>query len=599
MLTFFDYANIVFYFAFIVGVGLYFARKSKDTSDYFRGGGALPWWVTGASAWMAGFSAWTFTGAAGKIYDTGLYPLVLYYANLAAAFVLFWGTARRFRRMRVVTPLEAVRLRFGPKSQQFYTWMRLPIMVIFGGLGLNAVGVFMSAVFGVDLVPTLIFLGVVVTTVSLLGGSFGVAASDFVQMLVVVTVAVVVSILALAQPAVGGLSGLFDKLPERHFDWSEFTRPSFVIFWFLALSIGNIISQNSMDNSAKYLMLSSDRDARKMLIIPFLGALFGPIIWFIPSLSAAITHPDLGTQFPALPFPQEAAFLATSQAVLPAGMLGLLICGIFAATLTTLDASLNQSAGIFVRNFYLPIINPDSSERRLLIMSKLATGVMGLLTISLALFVAWLRATGRAGGLFDLITQVATSIMLPMSVPLFLGLYFRRTPGWSTWTTVLIGLATAWFVKFRLVPADFAFLPGFSGPHLPEETTTFYIFATIFIVGPVCIGWFFLTSLFYQRQPAAYREEVDAFFNRLSTPYGGMDNEKPRENFGLLLAIGKLSMIYGGFIGLFSFVPNSPTGRLCFLIGGGSIIAMGFLLFRIYKPKAAAALAAAQLKRLE
>lgn len=582
MLTVFDYANIVFYFVFIIGVGVYFARKSKDTSDYFRGGGALPWWVTGASAWMAGFSAWTFTGAAGKIYDTGLYPLVLYYANLLPIALLIWVTARRFRRMRVVTPLEAVRQRFGPGSQQFYTWMRLPIMVIFGGLGLNAVGVFMSAVFGVDLVTTLVFLGVIVTAVSLLGGSFGVAASDFVQMLVVVAVAVIISVLALAQPAVGGLGGLVERVPARHFDWSEFARPSFVVMWFLALSFNNLLAQNSIDASAKYLMLSSDRDARKMLMIPLLGALFGPIIWFIPAMSAAVTHPDLAAQFPNLPFPQEAAFLATSQAVLPQGMLGLLICGIFAATLTTMDASLNQSAGIFVRNFYLPVLNPRASEKRLLVMSKLATGVMGLLTIALALVVAWLRATGRAGGLFDLITQTAISIMLPMAIPLFLGLFYRRTPGWSTWSTALLGLAASWAVKFRLTPEHLAGIPGLGGPYTGEERTSFYIFATVLAVSVVCIGWFFFTSLFYERAAPAFREEVDAFFERVGTPVGRLAGEAPRENRPLLLAIGRLSVIYGGFIALFALIPNPPGGRLCYLLGGGVIALVGVLLARCY-----------------
>ena len=585
MLTAFDYLNIAFYFAFVIGVGLHFVRKSRDTSDYFRGGGAMPWWVAGASAFMAGFSAWTFTGAAGKIYDTGLYPIVLYYANLGALAVLFFATARRFRRMRVVTPLEAVRLRFGPGAQQFYTWMRLPIMVIFGGLGLNAVGVFMSAVFGVDLVAMLVLLGFVITLVSLLGGSFGVAASDFVQMLVVVMVAVVVSLLALAQPAVGGLPGLVEKLPARHFDWTEFTRPSFVLLWFLALSLGNVISQNSMDNSAKYLMLSSDRDARKMLLIPFVGAVLGPVIWFIPSLSAAVTHPDLGARFPALPFPQEAAFLATSEAVLPRGMLGLLICGIFAATLTTLDASLNQSAGIFTRNFYLPVLRPAASERRLLVVSKIATAAMGALIIGVAVFVAWLRATGRAGGLFDLITQVATSVMLPMSIPLFLGLYFRRTPAWSTWTTVLLGLALAGLVRFGLSPASISWIPGFAGPHLPEETTTFHIFATLFLVGPACVAWFFLTTLFYDRSPAAYREQVEEFFSRLRTPLDPASADVGRPDVGFLLTIGRLCLLYGSFIALFGLVPNTPAGRLCFLLGGGAISGIGGLLLLIYRPR--------------
>lgn len=588
MLTVFDYLNIAFYFAFVIGVGLYFVRKSKDTSDYFRGGGAMPWWVAGASAWMAGFSAWTFTGAAGKIYETGLYPVVLYYANLAALFVLFFFTARRFRRMRVVTPLEAVRLRFGPASQQFYTWMRLPVMIIFGGLGLNAVGVFMSAVFGLDLVTTLIVLGLVITIVSLLGGSFGVAASDFVQMLVVVMVAVVVSVLALAQPAVGGLSGLIKQLPAHHFNWSEFSRPSFIILWFLALSLGNVFGQNSIDSSAKYLMLSHDRDARKMLIIPFFGAVLGPVIWFIPSLSAVLTHPDLASQFPSLPFPQEAAYLATSQAVLPRGMLGLLICGIFAATLTTLDASLNQSAGIFTRNFYLPVVDPAASERRLLVVSKIATGAMGVLIVGVALFVAWLRATGRAGGLFDLITQVATSVMLPMAIPLFLGLYYKRTPGWSTWSTVLIGLALAWIVKFKLTPESISWIPGLSGPYKPEETTTFYIFATLFVVGPACVAWFFFTSLFYSRTTPAYREEVESFFASLRRPLDESETAGARENTGFLLTIGRLCLLYGGFIAVFALIPNTTTGRLCFFAGGGVIMLIGFGLLRIYRPAASA-----------
>jgi len=57
MATPYDFLSIAFYFCFIAWVGIYFARRSKNTSDYFRAGSVLPWWVTGASTWMAGFSA--------------------------------------------------------------------------------------------------------------------------------------------------------------------------------------------------------------------------------------------------------------------------------------------------------------------------------------------------------------------------------------------------------------------------------------------------------------------------------------------------------------------------------------------------------------
>ena len=138
MLTRYDFISIAFYFLFIAGVGIYFMWRSKNTSDYFRAGGLLPWWVTGASTWMASFSAWTFTGAAAKMYQTGPYVFGLYYAVLVPWAVLLFYTCYRFRRMQVITPLEAVRLRFGQTSQVFFTWSRLPFMLIFGGISLNA-----------------------------------------------------------------------------------------------------------------------------------------------------------------------------------------------------------------------------------------------------------------------------------------------------------------------------------------------------------------------------------------------------------------------------------------------------------------------------
>jgi SSS family solute:Na+ symporter len=89
MITKFDYISIIFYFVFVVTVGVVFSRRNKNTSDYFRGGGIMPWWMAGVSAWMASFSAWTFTGAAGKIYQNGPFVLLLYYSSIAA-FVIIW-----------------------------------------------------------------------------------------------------------------------------------------------------------------------------------------------------------------------------------------------------------------------------------------------------------------------------------------------------------------------------------------------------------------------------------------------------------------------------------------------------------------------------
>ncbi|HEX2099685.1 MAG TPA: hypothetical protein VHF69_03420 [Candidatus Synoicihabitans sp.] len=616
MITVYDYLNIGFYVAFIVGVGVYFSRRSRNTSDYFRGGGALPWWITGASAWMAGFSAWTFTGGAGKMYEAGPYAVVLFYQNVLAMFVLLFFTCYRFRRMRVVTPFEAVRLRYGPGVQQFYTWVRLPVSLIFSSLGLNFVGVFMAAVFQTDLTTTLIALGLIVTFVSMLGGAFGVAASDFVQMLLVVTVTITIAALALAQPEIGGVSGLIDRAPAAHFAWSEFARPQYIGMWFLALTINTILGKNSLsdESSAKYMMARSDRHARLALIIPIIGTLVGPLVWLIPPMAAAITHPDLGLQFPNMKFPNEAAFLATAHHVLPQGMLGLLICGIFAASLTTMDASLNQGAGMFVRNFYLPVINPDCSERKLLWLSKIATACFGAIIITFALIISRVRSLG----LFDLLNQVGVSLLLPLAIPACLGIFYKRTPSWAGWSTVLIGFGvsiavtmpsairdllnglvlgvgaitpggvrtaiTAWVDAggFRpiLQPEHFAWLPGLAGPYKPEELTEFRVVATVGANLVVCVAWFFFTSLFYHRAPVAYRKNVDEFFERMRTPLPDDPAAAVQENYGFVDTVGRLCVLYGGFIVVLAAIPNTFGGRVCYVACGALIACVGVLLRR-------------------
>lgn len=583
MITGYDTINIAFYFLFIAGVGIYFMWRSKNTSDYFRAGGLLPWWVTGASTWMASFSAWTFTGAAAKMYQSGPYAFGLYYSVLIPWAVLLFFTSFRFRRMQVVTPLEAVRLRFGQTSQVFFTWSRLPFMLIFGGISLNAIAVFMAAVFQMDVQMVMVGMAIVVTMLALLGGSFGVAASDFVQMFLIVLVTMVVTVLALRLPEIGGISGMVEKAPSAHFHWREIARPEFILLWFVALNITKLFEENAIDKSAKFLMARDDRNARMTLIIPAVGAIFGPLLWLVPPTVAAIKHPDMAAVFPNLKIPEEAAFLQTAADVLPQGMLGLLVCGIFAATLTSMDAGLNQGAGIFVRNFYLPVMNPDCSEKKLLIVSKIVTGVCGLIMLGFGLM--W--ETMRESNLFDLVNQVAISLGIPISIPLFLGLFWRKTPPWAAWSTVLVGLAVSLGLNVLLKDsaghtslARFAWIPGLGGEIKPEEATQFALFATVFVVGGISITWFFLTSIFYDRSPESYKRSVDEFFHRLNTPVEAKTGEEAREDQAVAGSIGKLLLIYGGFVASLVWIPNAPVGRMTFLAIGGVMVAFGLLLWR-------------------
>src|SRR2546421_12251695 len=87
MITNYDKFIIAFYFVFVLAIGMALRRVSKNTSDYFRCGGAMPWWIAGTSAWIAGFSAWTFVGAAAKVYEAGTLVLCVFYPT---AFFCCW-----------------------------------------------------------------------------------------------------------------------------------------------------------------------------------------------------------------------------------------------------------------------------------------------------------------------------------------------------------------------------------------------------------------------------------------------------------------------------------------------------------------------------
>lgn len=573
MVTTYDYFIIGFYLVFILVIGLIFRRMSTDTSDYFRAGGAMPWWITGASAWVAGFSAWTFTGAAGMIYETGTLVLCLYYSSVVAMLIVFAWTCLRFRRMRVVTWMEAVRLRYGPVSEQFYLWAKLPLLLFTSGVSLNAIGVFISSIFHIDMVTTLIVLGLLVTVVTFAGGAWAILASDFVQMCLVVTITLLAAALTLHLPEIGGISGLIEKVhvPLAPSHWSQVAQSFTIVPWVLAITWMQIMNYNNMELSITYLMVQSDRDARRMVLIPIIGSLIAPFIWAIPPLAATILHPNLAAEYPALKQPHEAAFVAICLQVMPQGLLGLFISAMLGATLTSMDVGLNKCVGIFVRSFYLPVVQPDCPEKRLLIISKLCTMLFGCIIITFALLVNQFRTVN----LFDFVNQVAASLTIPLAIPLCFGLFFKRTPAWSAWSTGVVGFIVSLFINVWLGHH----FQDFVGTVSPREQTYLLFATTTFGTLLFAGGWYFCTTFFYDASPAEDRARTEEFFQRLNTPVEKTGVAGVQEKIYRLL--GLLCLVYGTFILLLTLIPNSFIGRMCFVFSGGIIFAIGALLYYV------------------
>ena len=575
MLSKYDYLVIGFYFAFMAMIGWVCRKFIGNTSDYFRGGGKMLWWMAGCSAFVGQFSAWTFTGAAGKAYLDGPVIMVLYFANALGFFCNFAFFAPRFRQMRVITSIQAVKARFGNGSEQFFTWVQLPVGVLYAAIWLSGLAVFISAAFNMDLYLTVIVTGSVVLIMAVIGGSWAVAAGDFIQTLVLMPITLVTAFLAIAQ--VGGWSRFLEKLPHHYLHWTESARPEILYLWIIAIIIKQFISTNNMLEAARYLNAKDGHQARKAALLASILFIIGPVFWFIPPMVARIVHPDLHTVFPNLKNPAEGAFVVAGLDNMPVGMLGLLISGIFGATMSNMDIGLNRNAGFFAKNFYQIIIRPQAHEREMLLVSKIVTFLLGILVISAAL----VFSTGNIG-LFNLMLQFGGLIAAPYCIPLIWGTLIKRAPAWAGWTTVLVGFAVSWAGNEYLTADWLQKIMGWSVPLSARESSDWVLLLGVLFNTIVCSAWFLGSCLFANTRSTPEKERVDKFFTQMQTPIDFHKEEGSGNDAQQYRTLALLSLIYGAFISLLLLIPNSPLGRLGMFTCAGTMLGVGGLLYWNY-----------------
>jgi Na+/proline symporter len=404
-----------------------------------------------------------------------------------------------------------------------------------------------------------------------------VVASDFMQVLTLMPITLVAAWLALQHPGVGGVAGFFEKLPANNFDWSLVARSQIVWLWVFATFIQKFVSTNNMLDSSRYLSAKDSSHARKAALFGAFLNFVGPAIWFIPPLAASIVFADLGSVFPELGAKAfEGAYVAMAVETMPQGMVGLLLCGIFAATMSSMDSGLNRNAGIFVKNFYYPVLRKRASDGELLWAGRVVTLLFGGLVICAAL---WFVALEELP-IFDLMLQFGALVGLPYSIPLVLGMFVKRVPPWAAWSTMLIGFGVSYLVKNVIDPDLFRQLMAMEG-ELTANETSFY-FYTASVLGNLVIagGWYLFTTQFYQKASADSQQRDAAFFERMSTVLvtseGTADGSERDVQQRMLL--GKLCLVYGGCIMLMALIPNGLEGRLCFLFCGGVVAATGWCL---------------------
>lgn len=578
MLTNWDYLVIALYLIFMMLIGLVCKKMNKNASDYFRGGGNMLWWMSGMSAFATAFTAYSFTAASAKVYETGLFLIVIYLLGTINQILIYYFFADRFRQMRAVTICDAIKRRFGKSSEQFWVWTSLLTGLFNGGVMLYIIALFVSAALGIDINIMIVALGVTVTIMAMTGGSWAVVASDFIQMLIVIVISVTISIKAFQIPGVGGIQGMIEKMPAHFTNFDLFERPSIWISFLILTTIRGFLQTADLTQSGrKFLYAKDGKEAKKSVFISLVGTPLLPIIAFTPILICAGLDFDLATQYPNLKNPNEGAYLAIASLVLPQGLIGLMVCSIFAATMSSMDTALNSNSGFFVKNFYVAYLKPDLSDKQQLKVAAICTAFFGILLILVAMVFGSFRDTD----LFGLLLRMNVLLMFPMVIPTAMGIMIKNTPGWSGWSTAVFTFLVAFVSQNYITPEMVANILNMDMPlNLLEQNDLKYI-SSGFITIVAGVSWFLGTGFFYQSSGSLeQRESIDQFFSDMNTPISSNSRDYSKSDHSQYKVVGSICLLYGLIIMLGFLIPNGMDDRLLFIWNGGFITLIGFFLYR-------------------
>jgi len=381
-----DWILIAVYLGFTAAIGYYYYRKdklSKDTTDFFLGGRNIPWWAAGVSLYATGTSAISYIATPAKSFaENWLYLANNVIGMVGTIFVAIW-IVPLIRRLSLMSVYHYLEMRFHPHIRVLAS--ALAIVLQLGGrmsIVLFLPSLAMSAVTGISVTLAILIMGVVTILYTVMGGMKAVIWTDFIQVIVMLGGAFV-AIGFILTNVDGGVSEFFRIAigdgKMQTFDWS-FNLTQATVWGFILLNIlGVLVYPQDQVMMQRVLSTKSDKEAGwsvwtlAAIVVPgnltFFG--IGTALYVYYKQHPANLNPMLNVDST---FPQ---FIA---AELPAGVTGLIIAGIFAASMSTLSSSINSVATLVSVDFYERYAKKATPEksRRLAEFSTVGAGIIGI-----------------------------------------------------------------------------------------------------------------------------------------------------------------------------------------------------------------------------
>lgn len=502
-----DWGIVALFLLGMIGIGIFTSRRSTDSSDFYVGGGKVPWWLSGVSHHVSGHSGVVFVAYAAIAYKLGFVMYIWWAVPIGIATILgAFITAPRWPRLRkylgIQSPTEYMKVRYGLPSQQLIVWLGVLFKLLDIGAKWASMGILLNGFTGLPIWAGIIISGLVSTIYITIGGMWADMITDFVQF-VVQLVAGIVMLIGVGQ--VLGHMGLnyfsmWHRLNELTPGFSAPFRPlgnQYSGLWVALYGLNTFLNYNggNWNLAARFISTENGKEARKASILSGLLYFIWPLLIFAPMWAAPLLPATAHLAKPAA----QLYPLLTSE-FLPHGLIGLVMAALFASTMGMTVSDINTLSAVVQRDI-VAVIRPSTlniSGRKTLLIARVSTVVLMVLTIVVGF------NQNAFGGVIGLVLDWWGAMVGVLGIPLLLGLFkpFRHSNGGVTFASVLVGA-----IVFGLQKAD---------PHLVSvdwgTTLPLLVTAAIYIVGGLVVR-----AMHRELNPAA-QEMLDYISDPTSVP---------------------------------------------------------------------------------
>ncbi|MFA5900105.1 MAG: sodium/solute symporter [Hyphomicrobium sp.] len=462
-----DWGVIGAYLVVVVIIGVAVTRKATSGEELFLAGRSLGFAAVGLSLFASNISSTTIIGVAGAAYQTGI--SVAHYELMAALILVFMAafTIPVFLRTRVTTIPEYLERRFGPFTCKYVSALTifLSIFVDTAGSVYAGVLVMQTLIPGVPFLPACIALAVFAGVYTAAGGLRAVVYTDVVQAIVLLAGAGVLSYEVFAQfdlswsAALASVPGeklsLIRPLDDPGLPWLGVLIGLPVLgFYYWGTNqyiMQRVLGARSLDQARWGAML-----AAALKILPL-------FLFAIPGALAFSLLPDLKNG--------DQVFPALVVNFLPAGLAGLVVAGLIAAIMSTIDSTLNAASTLVMYDF-VKVDQRGWSHARVVLLGRLTTFVF------IVIAALWPLVIRNFPGLFNYIQQVFSYAVPPVAAVFILALFWPRMTGVAAIATLIIGhVAGASILSWKIWSQAHAIPDGLPHFTIVAGLTTIFCFA--------------------------------------------------------------------------------------------------------------------------